>query len=528
MSVGSPTLAIAFGFIAPPQSDVLEISVYCGCTREVSSFEVVLQNWGNKYGPNGTYPIVVGLDGNLSIGRGANCPLLLTCRVEAVRYQSTPYESYIKVSGRCWGERLFRRVITKTYENQKGEEIIKDLLDNYVGLSHQRAGVELVETTDTTYTRLDYKDTPVFDIIKAIAESCDKVGTIGFEFRVAPDGKFEFFPQTNKTNPVNLLERVESYEYSKEIVRVRNKIAVYGASDKSVPGDKDGWTENLVTEDGSWNTTSGVLSADNTFSVKGSASIKNTAQNLLYASSELTLDIDSLVDADLYPTLNLWLYQEATFNGNITLTLYDTNNDNATHELALGSEKWFQIQAPVGKNNAQGWQIPTQFNWHQINRLKITCWFNNSSSGSFWIDGLFFGGCPYSSLQDDPISQSNVGVRELVEVNEEFCSDLECECHGKALLANLKDAAEALTINSTVIDYGNTPILAGDKIHLLLPDIGVDSDFRVLNAQYHVAAATQTLAMTLQLGREKPLLADYVYALRNRTSHLSRYKTAKQ
>src|SRR5664280_1724069 len=119
---------------------------------------------------------------------------------------------------------------------------------------------------------------------------------------------------------------------------------------------------------------------------------------------------------------------------------------------------------------------------------------------------------PQTSVQDDVSSQSSIGLRELVEVNEELCSDLECESHAKALLS--KDPAEALTIQSTVIDYGSSPILAGDKINVALPNEGINADFRVLNAEYKVDGKTQTLEVTLDLGREKPLLADYVYALR--------------
>jgi len=104
---------------------------------------------------------------------------------------------------------------------------------------------------------------------------------------------------------------------------------------------------------------------------------------------------------------------------------------------------------------------------------------------------------------------------------------LECESHAKALLANLKDPVETLTLKSSVLDYEATPILAGDKIHVTLPNEGVDSDFRVQSVEYHVDGKTQTLETTLELGKEKPLLADYVYALRSRTDHLSRHKTAK-
>jgi hypothetical protein len=528
LSVDAPSVAIVFGSVAPPQGDVISLRVHFGCSREVSSYEVLLQNWSGKYSPNGAYPIIVGLDGSLSVGRGASCPLLLTCRVESVKYQSSPVESYVTVSGRCWGERLFRRVITKTYENQKGEDIIKDLLDYYVGLSHVRGGVELVEDTDTTYTLLEYRDTPVIDVIREIADSADKEGVIGFDFRVSPDGKFEFFPKNSKPSQVSLTERIEGSEYAKDISRVRNKIFVYGVADKSSPADKDLWTESLSSDDGDWVATSGTVSLDTVFKVKGSGSIKTSAESLYYAACQLTLDSGKEVDTELYPEMNLWLSRDASFNGNVTLALWDTSSNAAEHDFSVGTEKWFQTQIGVGSANADLWQVQTGFDWQQVKRISVAFWFDNVDSGSFWVDGLFFGGRRYSSMQEDATSQSSIGLRELVEVNEEICSDLECESHAKALLANLKDPAESLTVQSSVVDYGSSPILAGDKISVVLPNEGINGDFRVLNVEYSVDAKTQTLFTMLELGREKPLLADYVYALRSRTDHLSRYKTAKR
>ena len=91
----------------------------------------------------------------------------------------------------------------------------------------------------------------------------------------------------------------------------------------------------------------------------------------------------------------------------------------------------------------------------------------------------------------------------------------------------MKDPAESLTVQSTVIDYGSTPILAGDKLHVSLPNEGVNGDFRVLSVEYNVDGKTQTLEIVLELGREKPLLADYMYALRSKTDRLSRIKTSR-
>lgn len=55
----------------------------------------------------------------------------------------------------------------------------------------------------------------------------------------------------------------------------------------------------------------------------------------------------------------------------------------------------------------------------------------------------------------------------------------------------------------------------------------VDSNFRVLSVKYYVGAKTQALKITLKLGREQPLLADYLYALRSKTNRLSRHKIAR-
>jgi hypothetical protein len=66
-----------------------------------------------------------------------------------------------------------------------------------------------------------------------------------------------------------------------------------------------------------------------------------------------------------------------------------------------------------------------------------------------------------------------------------------------------------------------------NKLHVSLPNEGVNGDFRVLSVEYNVDGKTQTLEIVLELGREKPLLADYMYALRSKTDRLSRIKTSR-
>lgn len=89
----------------------------------------------------------------------------------------------------------------------------------------------------------------------------------------------------------------------------------------------------------------------------------------------------------------------------------------------------------------------------------------------------------------------------------------------------MKEPAECLTLRSTVVDYGDTPVLSADKIHVVLPNENVD--FRVLSVEDYVDGKMQALELTLKLRRERPLLADYLYALRSKTDSLSRHKIAR-
>lgn len=593
MSVAVPVAAIAFGSVTPPQGDILELRVHLGCTKEVSSFDCLLQNFDKKY--TATNPINVGDNCSISIGRGANCPLILTGRVEEIQPESTPVENYIRVRGRCWGEKIFRRVVTKTYENQKGEAIVKDLLDNYVGLSHSRTSdltqdaaagqpecvvadgtkfragdkvqisdddnsewnevssvsantvtmvnnlaytytvsangkvtSELVEATDTTYTLLEYENTPVFDILKYIAESADKAGVIGYDFRIEYDSKFRFFPKTTKTSPISLSEVIEASRYSKDIHRIRNKITVYGAAEKANPGDKDAWTETLdinndTTDDWSSGTGTGSVSLDGTEKILGSYSIKHTTSTPdYYGCAILTFPSGMEVDCNKYPSLTFQIKLESAFNGNIGLELEDSAGMKVRREIGVSANnKWVLQGFGVGKKHTDEWTHSLfnsqPFNWGNVKKILWYCNFSGTGTGSFRIDNLFFNRRRWEATQENSSSQSSYGLRELVEVDEELHSDNECDLRAKALLDHLSDPAEFLTLRSDVIDYGTNRLLPADKIHVTLPNENINSDFRVISVEYRVIAREQALEITLELGKEKPLLADYLYGLRSTT-----------
>ncbi len=604
MSVEIPKIAVAFGSVTPPQGDVIELGIHLGCTKEVSSFECLLQNFDKKY--TVTNPINVGDNCHFDVGRGENVPLILTGRVEEVEPESTPVENYIRVRGRCWGEKIFRRVVTKTYENKKGEEIVRDLIDYYVGLSHTRTEsdltsdaasgqkdvvvadasifsvgdlvkieddnaweynevsavdtvtdtltmvnnladtytvtangkvwIDLIEKTDTTYTLLEYKDAKVFDILKYIAESADKSGVIGFDFRVEYDGKFAFFPKNSKTCPISLSEKIEHSRYSKDIHRVRNKIKVFGAAEKPYPLDVDGqpWSDSLTEDltkpdnylqhaDGKWEPlipTHETVSIETTTVHTGSRSVKIQSSSYdYYMGIKFAFNSDKYVNSNRYPKLCFTLREDNNHNKRVTVALVDKDGNDCWQGVDIADyDEWQSYTLGVGKQNQEAWTLGYDaFDWENIKAVRFDFHQKTSQYGVAYVDRMHFGGCRWSAAEEDSSSQSSYGLRELVEVDEELHSNNECSLRGKALLNHLSQPAEFLTIRTTCLDYGTDRLLPGDKIHVTLPNENIDSDFRIISVEYRVSARDQTLEIALELGKEKPLLADYLYGLRSTT-----------
>ncbi|MCW4005369.1 MAG: hypothetical protein NWF04_02030 [Candidatus Bathyarchaeota archaeon] len=549
MSIDLPVVAAVFGGVTPPQGDILDLQVHLGCTNEVSSFSCLLQNFDKKY--TDTYPITVGVDGSISIGRGTNCPQIATVRVEEVTCESSAVENYLRVKGRCWGERLFRRVITKTYENQKGEAIVKDLVDYYVGLSHVRNSTELIENTDTTYTLLDYENTPVFDVLKYIASSADKSGVVGFDFRVEPDAKFAFFPKNTKTSSVSLSDVIEQSEFQRDIHRIRNRIMTYGAQEKPYPLDVDGqkwsdsFTENLTQVNywlehpsGKWEPTTGntTMSIETSNVFAGSYCVKATCTAYMYYVSFWWVVPANYVNANQYPAIVFAIKADNSHTLNHVLELRDGSGDDnvAWRSFSVpNTGDWGVIKLEMGKNHLDEWTESifntSDFRWDLIRGVRFVVNQKSSQYGDVWVDMFHFGNGRWEARQPPAVSeptasQTAYGVRELVEVDEELHSNNECDLRAKALLAHLETPADSVTVKTTVLDYGTDVLLPADKIHVTLPNENVDSDYRIISAEYRVNAASQTLEVVLELGKETPLLADYLYSLQSKSSALSRYK----
>lgn len=736
--VDAPAVSAVFGSIIIPGSDIIQARVHLGCTKEVSSFELLLQNWNGKYSPGGSSALSVGLTGNVYMGRGSNTPSVIKGRIEKLEYRSTPVENYVLVSGRCLGEQLFRRVVNRSYFNVKAELLVEDLIDNYTSLQHQlgtfgdftgftetdpnnritvtkrriyftdltrnedayvykdygagaignftwlvdirildagsnygavgtcvcsndiddwkglqtnnkhsigiicltdassprkqqvkiretyngsvydsstltfdmatvlycrfiRSGSSLklevyseperinkiaeanltmqysenfryffilntwntatsekisgafvnsslIGLSDTTYTLLEYDNTKVWDILEFAAKTADFKGVIGYDFRVAPDGKFSFFPVNSKTASISSLsELIEVAEYIKDIHRIRNKITVYGAALTTLPRNQDRWTEPTENPPLYWvpltsNTNIERVTSNPTPKL-GTYCVKVWSSSTSQMNVEVSAKIISEQGQHVYIPLNsnqklkFYLWVPHAMNMRLKLLAPDLDNYFYTQpniNSGAGEAGWHFREIPLGKENEYSSDNPDGYwakygnpDWKRVCNINFYTIWLPSDTHAFAVDWMYIDKMPFEATIQDTNSQNAYGLRELVEHDDELISDYECLLRANALLAYLKDPAEYLTVRSTVIDYGNSPLLPGDRITVNLPNEGVNGDFRIITVEYVFDARTQTLETVLELGREPPQLADFLYALKAKTDLLARTKMSK-
>jgi hypothetical protein len=535
LSVALPVAAVVFGSVTPPQGDIVDLTVHLGCSTEISSFECTLQNWDKKYSIGGTYPIEEGSNAIIYVGRSPNCPLLLTGMVEETDPESRAVEHYIIIRGRCNGEQLFRRHVTKSWDNVKGEVVVKYVIDNFTSLSHNRGGIELVEDTDTTFTRLDYEDTPVFDVIKYIAETADKAGAIGFDFRIAPDGKFEFFPINSKTSSVDLSERLEMGRHKRSIYRIKNKIEIKGAAERSEPIDKDAWTEPTQDPPENWV----AVSADTTITRSAVNPMSGTYRVLAVKDTYGTLDFYHSISAlsvEKGTVLKFWAIYGLIITGfEVRLRAPDASNyfkrtidlaaENVYHFYELPTGRGTEFDAITNPNGT--WIKVGSPTWADVQGKEFLV-SRPAGPINLAVDGMFFDKFRWKYVAEDIASQTQYGLRERPpEIDEELHSDKECEYRAKALLDFLKGPIITPKARSTVIDYGLTPILAADKTHITLPNENVDADYPIISAEYKLNGENQTLEVELDLVKEPLLYADFIYGFRKAIQKLDKYKSGR-
>ena len=509
-------LSIDGGAIVPPASDIIIGNVHLGCGNEVSSFEALLFNFDEKYmtAPNKIergMPIVVG------IGRTPYTPTLLTGRIEELDFEDDPVVHLLWLRGRCEGRQLFDRVATIRYENQKGEAMVKDLIDTYTSLSHNRGG-ELIENTDTTYELVEHDDTPIKQIIDYIASTASKTGVIGMETRIEYDGKFAMFPKMTKTAPFSINELFEYSRYKETIARIRNWIRIRGAAEKTNPFIPDDWCESLTN----WTTAAYMvlsLNADDPQVGSYSIQCRNEDVPKNYLWMQRTCSTFSAKTKSDYRTVKFWARpdSDATLAWIMVVILAPDISNCFYHYIPVTiSGEWTQQELRIGFGGDFEFEDGSP-DWENIQGVRVALSAEvNATYVQLRIDELHFTQKRWEYIAENTDSQTEYGRRDLSDIIDELHSDNACELRAKALLDWLEEYSQHFAIESDVIDYGNNHPMAGDKISPI-PDYYVRINSIEINA-----VPEQILNMRLELGLEPSLLVDYVYKTRARADILMR------
>jgi len=223
-----------------------------------------------------------------------------------------------------------------------------------------------------------------------------------------------------------------------------------------------------------------------------------------------------------FPSIRFLIARESAFSNMADIRLIDNTAKEAIRWFTIAeADEWILKEFNVGPKYENEWNsVASGFNWKIINEILFEVHFPGTGTGSFRVDDLFFNHARWSATFGS-------GEREFPETDEELHSDAECLRRAKALYNYLSGTAEHFKLTSDVIDYGITPILSADRIWVTLPNENINGYYRVIYPEYHLRARDQTLEITLELGKEPMLLADYLYALRSKTESLSRYKIGR-
>jgi len=372
-----------------------------------------------------------------------------------------------------------------------------------------------VEVTTSTYVNEEYENKPAWEIIKYIAETAKDAGSvIGYDFK-CEEGDIKFFPRDKYATTVSLDGITTLCEHETAIERVRNKIYVYGEASKPHPLDRDAWTESLTPADGAWSAWT-TLSLDSSDKIMGSYSIKTSGGTATVL--DFTSNARKEVNCNLYPSLTFQLKPQTGYSY-FTIQLEDTAGIIVRRHLQIPDGKWSLQSFPAGKRNSDQWEHSIfnsqPFDWENVKKLAFD--ISTTVGVDFRVDNLFFNKSRWSGVEEDAVSQSKYGLRELAITDETLVSDDTCSKMAAAELNYRKSPAEFLKV--AVI--GDPNIVAGETIHVVSSNENIDGYYRIQMVDHHMNDEGEFESL-LTLIAEPPRLAEIISETRRELSVLTR------
>jgi len=243
------------------------------------------------------------------------------------------------------------------------------------------------------------------------------------------------------------------------------------------------------------------------------------------------------VDLDTYPKIRFKIYPDTTAPISLQIKLWSgalhVANDIATSQVVrnLTADEWNEIEIDAGTENDDMWSIGSSFDWTDVQIIAIIVNYSAAGTYTFFVDRYYLTGCRWGGgtsnaasdgFAEDTTSQTDYGVREYFDVNDNFLSDAECEARAQALLVLHKDPLITIRVYSETVDWTSYHPMAANKVHVDLDPISVVDSFRIDEMDIHVNTRNKILTVDAKLTNKPTRLADYLYRLQNKIQEVSK------
>ena len=411
-------------------------------------------------------------------------------RVQKIEDGLTTQSGYSrKISGLALGEILLRRIKCGHYSGTKASDIVKEFCTD---LSLGNTDVD----TENSTPPIEFMNETYFDAMQTLGDVWINAGTqLKKDWYVtAANNLFYKDRASGRSVGVESLEignNIINYTVRRSLENLRNNITVYGAWDENlvtkIPQDEI-WTEATT----GWTATTGTLSMDSGDKVQGTASLKCAS-----VGSGISYDVDfyrylkplfAFVSGNARTITQSFSRLHFQAKGVTTPTndyvyLFAPDTSNYFYHPIGWIQNWTTSDFALPTADAlNGWTKVSNAEAGFITGMRFTCHWTSAFDAR--LDDLALQGGRFSYQISDPTSITDYGQRDLIVIDDNLKDATQCEARAKTLLYQRKDPVVELDISTP----GNTNILLGDKLPLVLPRANINATFDVVTVDHVVTS----------------------------------------
>ena len=402
---------------------------------------------------------------------------------------------FIRVfNGRNLGEILDRQIKGRKVWVNTAVDLIVEEIRSDLGLGAGQIA------DDNTLINLTVDAETYFDVLRKVSDYWTVAATVKKDFYIDVNNNLVW-----KARPLRSGASVESLEVGKNIVnysvlhdstQLKNKIYVYGEKapfnsldptvlGRKFPSDGDQWT----WENG-WAATIGSVATNATSPKVGATCTRGTSNGSHECEYHKTFSQTWVEGLAGYGAIELWnrssqqtvdqLYQVRLWAPDAS-NYYEANfkswvGDWLFGRKAIGLHNTFNVTTnPDGEWTPTG-ASPT---WEELKGIEI--YAQAALAFTFDVDGLCFNfGRWRSSATSDPTAY---GLRELVVVDDQLNSDLNCQRCAESLLYQKNAVVKRLDVTAV----GNLNLRIGDRLVQSIPAEAINNvDFDMVAVEHYL------------------------------------------